>query len=509
MTWILVKNEFLKKIHDSRINISIITTVLLVIFSTFFLVKDYQKQILDYEENERNYKKGLEQVYVYSQLEPVINYKPHPFSIFNKGISENIAKSIPIKRGWIPRQRIETKCQNLGAGILGYFDLTKVFQLILSLLAILLVYDAISGEREDGVLKLILTSMVCRKQIFLAKLYSYILILAVPTLISLIGSILVLNIFYGIGFSLQDWLSIGIMFFVTIIYLAFFVVTGLYISVFTRKSNVSLAVITFLWIFIVVVQPNLGSYIASASASLPDVERVENDIEGMWKEFSEQERNLQKNVYQKFERGSAVGSWEKDGSEKYVVWDGTQNYFLLFNELTAMVEPLRIDYSQKEWDFYYNEYHTKLERQQKIETAISLFAPASMFDECISLLSGTDIGSFDRFIHQVREYRKDFIYYLEKEKKLFSSNTYSFFTPLDQDQRNKDNYLNRMKSQKPFSKIDFEPLQLDDVPVFNSKAGSMIQFNIQILVKLILIVVYSIVIFLVAARKFVTRFDVR
>ena len=62
---------------------------------------------------------------------------------------------------------------------------------VISLLALLLTFDAISGEREAHTLVLLLSNPVSRGQIFLAKWLSTLLVLAITLLIGIIISLLI------------------------------------------------------------------------------------------------------------------------------------------------------------------------------------------------------------------------------------------------------------------------------------------------------------------------------
>ena len=68
-------------------------------------------------------------------------------------------------------------------------DIVLIFEVILSLLALIFAYDTLTGEYEHGTLRLVLTHPVPRGHILLAKYISAMLCLLVPLLMSLLLSI--------------------------------------------------------------------------------------------------------------------------------------------------------------------------------------------------------------------------------------------------------------------------------------------------------------------------------
>ena len=65
-------------------------------------------------------------------------------------------------------------------------DIVFIFEVVLSLLALIFAYDALAGEYERGTLRLVLTNSVRRGHILLAKYISAMFCLLVPLLMSLL-----------------------------------------------------------------------------------------------------------------------------------------------------------------------------------------------------------------------------------------------------------------------------------------------------------------------------------
>ena len=69
--------------------------------------------------------------------------------------------------------------------LLSSIALGFIFEVVLSLMALIFAYDALAGERERGTLRLVLTNAISRGHILLAKYISAMTCLLVPLIISL------------------------------------------------------------------------------------------------------------------------------------------------------------------------------------------------------------------------------------------------------------------------------------------------------------------------------------
>ena len=113
---------------------------------------------------------------------------PNPLSIFNVGLDKRLGNESQISHGFVPTLW-DTGTSKLTNPLLNLFtsiDIVFIFEVVLSLIALIFAYDAIAGERERGTLRLVVTHPVRRGQILLAKYISAMLCLLVPLLMSLL-----------------------------------------------------------------------------------------------------------------------------------------------------------------------------------------------------------------------------------------------------------------------------------------------------------------------------------
>lgn len=137
-------------------------------------------------------------------------------------------------------------------------DAVYVVQVILGLLAILLVFDAISGDRESGVLRALLSHPVARVDILLGKYVGAAFALFVPLLLGMLAAVLVLRRGGVPVGSATGWMRLGVFVLVSALYLCAMLAVGLAVSAGTRYARVSLVVLLVCWVASVVVLPRMA-----------------------------------------------------------------------------------------------------------------------------------------------------------------------------------------------------------------------------------------------------------
>jgi len=153
-------------------------------------------------------------------------------------------------------------------------DLTFILAILMSLAALIFSYDAVSGEKEDGTLKLMLANGVSRGKIILAKVVGCTLTLGIPFLASLAVSLIFLLLNPRIAWRASDWGALLMILAGGVVYIGIF--TGLGLLVSTRHASSASSILTslFVWVLLVLVVPNLSPYVASLIRPAPSIIEV-------------------------------------------------------------------------------------------------------------------------------------------------------------------------------------------------------------------------------------------
>jgi ABC-type transport system involved in multi-copper enzyme maturation permease subunit len=146
----------------------------------------------------------------------------------------------------------------------GHMDLVFVVQTVLGLLALLLVFDAVSGERESGVLRLLLSTPVRRADLLLGKALGAMLTLALPLMLG-VGAALVLLEVQGVSLLRGESAPrVGILLAASMLYLLQMVALGLAVSATTARAKTSWVVLLLVWIGVVLIVPRAATMVAAA-----------------------------------------------------------------------------------------------------------------------------------------------------------------------------------------------------------------------------------------------------
>ena len=494
--------------------ITSIIGLVLIILTTFILSEQYIKRVDQYNEFITGDREALNEVKVFSQLRLNAHKPPNPLWIFNKGVSNRVDQSMAIRHNWVPRQGFETESVNPFINIFQFFDLTTIFQIVLSLLAILMVYDGICGEREDGTLTAMLSNHVARYQILLSKWLSGLISVAIPLLLSLIVSLLIMILVYGITFTGQEWARIGLMIINTLIFLSLFISTGLLVSSLVKRAAISLIWLLFIWVFIVFIQSNLGSYLASSVVSLPPREQIESAQSEAWEDLYREGTKLDSLIRVEVP-GNPWYSYHTDSWPFYHCFDG--NYPGLYGYVlrTRRIQPLFVDGAEREWQIYKNDYHSHLEKQLTWQNRFDKVSPAALFKRITALMSRTSIQDHEVYLDQARIYRQTFLTYWIDERKLFSDNANLYFTRQTMDQIMNADYEERRRLSREgvegikfYGPDDYDPLDMTGHPQFIYQPASLGRSFQLVLLDMVILIILTVLLFYFSSVAF-NRFDVR
>jgi ABC-type transport system involved in multi-copper enzyme maturation permease subunit len=153
-------------------------------------------------------------------------------------------------------------------------DFNFAVKVLLSLGAILITFASVSGERFSGTLKLASASGVSKKNLILAKVSASFICLAIPLVLCAIISCVVLAI-YGMLDNLEAVARVGLFVLFSLIYLLFFLLVGLIISISTGRPQASLVTGVLFWLLFVFIIPALTPQVSSLFADLPSARAME------------------------------------------------------------------------------------------------------------------------------------------------------------------------------------------------------------------------------------------
>ena len=305
-------------------------------------------------------------------------------------------------------------------------DFTTALTILLSLLGVLFSYDMLSREKELGTLKLTLSHPVSRSTFYLGKITGIFLTLLPILVICFVIIFLIIQFSPVIHFSADDYGRIAMLMLMSLVYFAFFVFLGGFISSRTKSSTLSIIVNLFIWCFLLFLLPNAASYLGKNITKVEDYKILAfktMQIDGEY--WNQQSPEIEKTL--KEEGLELIGYNYCAGGD----WDG--GCLILFTPRASMeyerrkkelANPILLTYCDRKWAIQ-QDYLQQVYRQEKTVRYLSCLSPAEIFKQISASLCRTGMENEVNFMDQVRLFQ-DMYYEYFMQNKIFSS--YAYFT---------------------------------------------------------------------------------
>ena len=154
----LIRRELLDNLMTFRFAAAIFITLLLVVAVTAVLIKDYERRLESYNTSIETHRQKLRRWQTYSPgIERLyVDRSPNPLSLFNVGLDKRLGNKIRVSPWFVPSlwDAGMDSSDNSFLNIFSSIDIVFIFEVVLSLLALIFAYDALAGERERGTLRL-------------------------------------------------------------------------------------------------------------------------------------------------------------------------------------------------------------------------------------------------------------------------------------------------------------------------------------------------------------------
>ena len=421
----LIRQQFLSHLMSARFFAAVIITLLLVVFNTLVLIDEYERRLADYNIQKTVHRQKVEAAETYSTLELFIERPPNPLSLFSTGLEKQLGSTVEIYYSLVPLIS-NASARYLANPFLNLFlkiDLAFIFQVVLSLLALLFGYDAISGERETGTLRILISQPVSRSSLLVGTYIGAMICLLLPLLLSLLLILILLSTTSSIQLSPDDFLRISGIFLTTIAYVSIFYLIGLFISTISQRTATSAMLCMFSWVVLVILYPTWSQFtmnpVGDTHAEKSSVERQVNQI---WEEVDREKRRFVANSPLMGKppwfnlTGKGAVAWG-DGRYKVNLELDPQSEELVphVQEYYKTISALEIRLAKK----------TALIREQSLERTdiqqsrwdelLMKLSPASLYRFATAAWVGTDLDGMLDFAEATQKYHQALIDYFYQE----------------------------------------------------------------------------------------------
>ena len=343
-------------------------------------------------------------------------------------------------------------------------DWRNVFIWLISLACICFAYNAFSGERVQGTLKLMLSNSLRRSDIIMAKLLSIVTMITIPVVIGIIFDLLLINLFCRIlTIGMHEALLCLIFLLCSLLFVCFNVLVCFFVSLRVKETSAGLSICLLIWIALAVIIPNTSWLVARNLHPIPSMSSL-----------YEEEKRQHEEAYKLYSR-----RWDTS-------WQGQPPHERVY-EAEKMSHHIN-DISRKIWD----NYRQDLFRQTDIAVSFSSISPFSSFRFASEKIADNGYTSYKNFYQQVRNYSSVFQNFI-KEKDMQDPNSY---------------HLIWNKQHETQSFMSNLPVNYEDVPQFTYVSPSIDKVVMSIVGDFLFLSLLCIALFVTVFIMFL-KYDVR
>lgn len=398
-----VFKEMVETLLGPKFIVTFVISLVLILTSVYSGYRLYQSEMDWYVKAEGKNIDRMENLGSYGVLRnrgTKVLREPFIMSIFVKGVDSAIGRSSMVSSDVNNSLKDSRYGLNPIFAVFGELDLAFIVKMILSLFALLFSYTAISGERETGTLKLVLSNSVGRAKYIMGKTIGGLIPLFLTLLIPLLISLIMLMVIFDVSLGSEEWARLGLMVIIALLYLTTFYIIGMFLSSVTKNSSLTFLLALGVWVLCVVVLPRLSIEVASQISPAPSIDQVEAERAALQREYySEMEPMYEEGLKKLYASGDVT----------------TEKWRELEKNIREKAQS-KIDDREKKMLADY-----KRDQKKLLETSMNIarVSPTSCLTFSLNRLAQTDASVAERFEEGLNRYRQEFMKFVDEKMKQY------------------------------------------------------------------------------------------
>jgi len=386
MLKIIIEKELKEILGSTKFVFTFAVCSALILLTFYVGAKNYQINKSQYDASVEGNIRSMQNVTHWLMIQHKIFLPPLPLSSLVGGVSNDIGRNISMAgTGELTAAESKYNEEPIYA-VFRFLDLDFLFQIILSLFAILLTYDAVNGEKERGTLALAFANPVPRDKYILGKLIGSFAALSIPLIIPILLGFLILPTM-GVPMTGQEWLKLVFIIFTGFLYFGVFLCLSVFMSIVMKQSSGSFLMMLVIWIMSVVVLPRVSVILAGRAVDVPSVDEVNS-----------KKAKYNSQVYE-------------DQFKKMAAFKTNVQGQAAFQEFQKFMGELQDESAQKMKEFTQKINEERSNRQavqQNLAFNISRISPSACFSLAATNIAGTSLGLINDFMEQATAYQDVF-----------------------------------------------------------------------------------------------------
>lgn len=313
------------------------------------------------------------------------------------------------------------------------FDLIDILVYVMSIIAVVMAYDAVSGEREQGTLRVLSAFSVPRSSLLITKLLAGLSVILMGLAIAFAVALTYLLTAGQLPWGLEEWVSLLIILVFSLVYFCCFYSFGLLASSLASRSTSSIIIAFLIWIGFIFIVPNMSPFVASQLYSVPAVEKINAQLRSIYDtERDDLGRKFVREVnawYEKMypDEYMQIRSLGDDELKALMVRDETiRNFYQKYRSSIDSVWMHANEIQRNKGMAIQAALDNKMARQLNLAEIISSFSPSADFTYILEAMSATGYTGYQHFMKLRSNYYLVFSDYIAKKYNALRENDPQF-----------------------------------------------------------------------------------
>lgn len=394
----IIRREFLDYVQSLQFFVLLIVSVLLFSSAGWISTKKYNEQTVEYNQGSTEVRKSP------STTRTFCHRQPNPLAFIADGGLKIESRRLTLQ----PKGNIlsgPSGERNFKMPDSPELDWAFIIKVVFSLYVILLAFGSISGEKEQGTLRMIISNSIGRNQVLLGKYLSIILTIMVPLILGCVISLFVVALSIPKIFSLSVFVRILLMLILTLVYLSIFVFLGLLVSSLISRSSLVLLILLAVWICFAFIIPDTSGVLSDKFGRIPSEFQTAQQTGPM---IQNEVWNRIRKVKERVEQG--------EFETKEEILTETDRAF---------------EEAQSKVRGYYDNFRNAMGERSRMARKLSRISPTALFQYASEGLADSGPNRQEHFFEDVRAYAQIYDDYIKnKLGKVVGTSYWSFGTGL-------------------------------------------------------------------------------
>ena len=374
----IMKRQILEGLKDAKYIFLTALVILAFIINAFVYAERYHQQVQDYNDNKveilNNLERRTDNLQVISNYQQNMMLYPNPLAFIADGGQLSLPNSLQVNAFQYTDPQAKSR-NNEMLPVMEALDWSFIVGVLMTLLAVLISFGVICGEKRDGTLRLVLANSIPRSKIFFGKYLGLMSIMLVTLLLGILVNLTILYFVDALPVNELILTQIGWSVLLSVFCISLILLLGMAVSAMVKTPAIALVILIIGWVLNVVAVPGLARMIAEQVTTVKPNYKVLEEIE---KGIDDVHDSLPRNA----------GSWNGDP-------------FAPFVKDRARYQAGQVRVVQTHTDAA----HLERIEQSKMINILSSVAPSGLLKYSMQEGCNTGIFSFELLQKMARRYR--------------------------------------------------------------------------------------------------------